>query len=145
MALRGRSHAGRRRSAGVRVRTGIEQTGAVIPCGLAPAWIALPRLPALTAVPGSGTGVAAVRLSSPVPNPANPGCTVALQGPADARVTVTLHDLRGRRVRTALARLDGEGRGSFRFDGRDDAGRAVAAGRYLVRAGGEAVGLTLVR
>ncbi|MHB8077938.1 MAG: NHL repeat-containing protein [Candidatus Krumholzibacteriia bacterium] len=135
-------------AAGLRVFdawTGVEQTGAAIACGLPPAWIALPRLPVLTAVALPGPAVAALRLAPPVPNPANPGCVIALEGPPETTVAVTVHDLRGRRVRAAPAALDRDGRGRFRFDGRDDAGRTVAAGRYVVRAGGAAVGLTIVR
>jgi hypothetical protein len=48
-------------------------------------------------------------------------------------------------VRTATVRLDAGGEGRFRFDGRDDAGRTVPGGRYLVVAGGATAGLTIVR
>ncbi len=135
-------------AAGLRVfdaRTGSEQTGDAIACGLPPAWIVLPRRPALTAAPDPAPPAGALRLAPPVPNPANPGCEIALQGPPGAVVAVTLHDLRGRRVRAASVPLDREGLGRFRFDGRDEAGRPVAAGRYVVRAGGAAAGLTIVR
>lgn len=135
-------------AAGLRVFdawTGSEATGAAIACGLPPAWIVLPRLPALTATPDLVPTAGALRLAPPVPNPANPGCEIALQGAPQAVVAVTLHDLRGRRVRSATVVLDRDGRGRCRFDGRDDAGRAVATGRYVVRAGGAETGLTIVR
>ncbi len=113
--------------------TGVEQTGSAIATGLPPAWIVPPRDPQLTAVaslpPPAATVVAAC-----FPNPANPGCTIRLRGGPGTSATLTIHDLRGRRLRTATVPLGADGSGSFEFDGRDDRGRPIASGSYAVTA-----------
>jgi flagellar hook assembly protein FlgD len=47
--------------------------------------------------------------------------------------TVTIHDARGRQVRTLFSGTRGAGRHSLVFDGLDDAGRALASGVYFAR------------
>ena len=46
---------------------------------------------------------------------------------------LSLYDISGRRVRTLLEGLAGEGAHELVWSGRDDAGRSVAAGVYWVR------------
>jgi hypothetical protein len=68
------------------------------------------------------------------PNPFNPATTLAFTLPAPAAVTLTLHDAAGRRVRTLLRGTVLEaGAHARRWDGRDQSGRALAAGVYLAR------------
>ncbi len=66
------------------------------------------------------------------PNPFQAGTLIAWTYPGLENVQVTIHDIGGRLVR----RLAGHGAGvrSIFWDGRDDAGRAVPAGVYIVRA-----------
>jgi len=137
-------------AAGLRVLdavTGVERTAGTLDTGLPPTLFVAPGPgePAGTPVPAS----AALRLESPWPNPFNPSTTAALGGPADARVRVAVSDLRGRILRRAVVILDAEGRGLYRFDGRDTAGHTLPAGVYVVtaRAGGETTGrsMTLVK
>jgi hypothetical protein len=98
------------------------------------------------AVSGSGEPVAAPGSASAVPrpsltahpNPFNPRTTVALEWPADATARVTVHDLAGRRVRTLYVGELTVGQHVWSWDGRDGAGRRLAAGVYLVRAAGGA-------
>jgi hypothetical protein len=88
-------------------------------------------------------------LAPAAPNPFNPRTTLrfALPRAADARLTV--HDLRGRRVRTLRAGQLAAGTHTVAFDGRSDAGRRLASGTYVVRlrAAGEVTSrrLTLVK
>jgi len=77
-------------------------------------------------------------LSGNHPNPFNPATRLLFTLPASGPATVDVLDLQGRVVRT-LHRGDlPRGETSLEWDGRDDAGRAVASGTYLarLRAGG---------
>jgi streptogramin lyase len=89
---------------------------------------------------GHDAGVAAHGLSlRAAPNPFGSVTTLAFRLGQAARVEVEVHDVTGRRVRhMPSARLEAGDRRVI-WDGRDDAGAAVAAGVYLarVRAGAE--------
>ena len=86
---------------------------------------------------------------SPFPNPWRPGgtCRFALAAPGAARMV--LYDARGRSVRTLLATHLPAGERQVSWDGRDDRGRPVAAGVYLVQletsAGASTHKLTVLR
>lgn len=67
------------------------------------------------------------------PNPFNPLTEVRFALPAAARAVLTVHDVRGRLVRRLLSADLPAGEHVVRWDGRDDAGRAVASGSYLCR------------
>ena len=77
-----------------------------------------------------------LRLLANVPNPCHRGTRVRFEVPARAggsEVRVTVHDVRGRRVRMlADQRLRG-GVHTVDWDGRDDLGQTVAHGMYVVR------------
>lgn len=68
------------------------------------------------------------------PNPFNPRTVIVFELPGPAAVTLTIHDLAGREVRTLLAGEVLPG-GPVRrtWQGRDDAGRSVPSGVYLCR------------
>jgi photosystem II stability/assembly factor-like uncharacterized protein len=76
----------------------------------------------------------AVVLHPAVPNPFNPRTMLSWEMPSDGPVWLTVHDVRGRLVRTLI---DGASRprglNDTTWDGRDGHGRALAAGVYLVR------------
>jgi flagellar hook assembly protein FlgD len=59
------------------------------------------------------------------------GADVAAGGPVP--VSLTLHDLQGRLVRTLRAGSEGVGKYHVEWDARDDAGRQVGTGIYYVR------------
>jgi glucose/arabinose dehydrogenase len=76
----------------------------------------------------------APRLEQNIPNPFNPQTTIAFIVPNDGtEVNLTVYDPFGRPVRTLVAGLRPAGRNVVAFDGRDDAGRPLAAGVYLYR------------
>ena len=87
-------------------------------------------------ISGVGDGRDAPRVlavTGVVPNPFNPRTTIRYTTPADGRVEVAVFDLRGRRVARLVDGVRTAGPHETTWDGRDDAGRAAAAGVYLVR------------
>jgi len=86
---------------------------------------------------------------SVTPNPANPGTVIGYELPRGSRVVMRMVDVRGRLVRTLVDGYRPAGAHRAFWDGRDDAGRAVASGVYLAVGewtGSRTVGrITLVR
>lgn len=75
------------------------------------------------------------------PNPFNPAVVVTVELDAAGPVLLAIYDARGRRVRVLA---DGElaaGSHDWRWDGRDEAGRAMPGGCYLARLQGEGGGV----
>ncbi len=65
------------------------------------------------------------------PNPSSSGAQVEFQLLAPGQVSLQIFDLGGRRVRELTAPFSTAGRQFFRWDGHDDAGRAVPSGNYF--------------
>ncbi|HOX25103.1 MAG TPA: FlgD immunoglobulin-like domain containing protein [Candidatus Krumholzibacteria bacterium] len=76
---------------------------------------------------------AAIILHPATPNPFNPATTISFDLPCPTHATVTIHDLRGRRLVTLLDTPRPAGRHILSWRGTDDAGRALPSGAYLVR------------
>jgi hypothetical protein len=88
--------------------------------------------------PGSDDGPqatipTALAISTVAPNPFNPRTTVWLDIPRAGGVTLAVHDLRGRLVRTLLSGRMSEGRHPVVWEGLDDGGARTPSGVYLVR------------
>ena len=83
------------------------------------------------------------------PNPFNPLTRVFFTVADSRRVELAVYDLRGRRVRELTRDVWPAGRHEVPWNGRDDRGRELASGIYLVRlqAGSESAvaKVTLVR
>lgn len=76
---------------------------------------------------------AGLDLAPPAPNPFAGRTRFAFSLGVSSNVSLRIHDLAGREVRTlASGRLE-SGRHSVEWDGRDDSGRATAAGLYFAR------------
>jgi len=75
---------------------------------------------------------AVMTLNPSVPNPFNPSTTISFRTPSPGTAHLAIHDGRGRKVRTLLAEAVPAGETSVVWDGRDDEGRSVTAGVYLV-------------
>lgn len=67
------------------------------------------------------------------PNPFNPGTTIYIDLPTSGTVSVAVHDLRGRLVRTLWRGEMTAGRSSIAWDGTDKRGQQAASGVYVVR------------
>ena len=87
--------------------------------------------------PPSSDPVAA-RLLPPAPNPFNPATEIRFVLDRSADVALDIYAADGRHVRTLQRGVLPAGESAFVWHGRDDVGRAVSAGLYLVklRAGG---------
>lgn len=72
-------------------------------------------------------------LFSARPNPFNPRTTLHFELPAAGLVKITLHDLAGRLIKTAIEAELGAGYHDIVWDGTDAAGRTVSSGGYLAR------------
>ncbi|MBT4097682.1 MAG: T9SS type A sorting domain-containing protein [Gemmatimonadetes bacterium] len=72
-------------------------------------------------------------LSQNYPNPFNPETTIRFDLPLSADVDLSLYNLAGQRVATLASGLREAGSYDLRWDGRDDAGRALASGMYFYR------------
>ncbi|MBK8167360.1 MAG: hypothetical protein IPK64_15565 [bacterium] len=115
---------------GVRVLdtdAGIQLTSGPIATGLPPALVIVPPAGAAASVVPA---VASLAMDLPWPNPANPLTRFAFTAAPAQAVRLRLFDLRGHLVREAALVADQDGRGTWEFDGRDAAGRAVASGVY---------------
>lgn len=87
----------------------------------------------VTAV-GDAAAVATPVLLGNYPNPFNPATEIAFAVPASgARVTLAVHGIDGRLVRTLIPGLQLAGRQVAAWDGKDQRGRQVASGVYIVR------------
>jgi len=88
----------------------------------------------------------ALVLSPASPNPFHPRTTLRYAVPARGEVTLRVFDAAGRSVRTLVQDVREAGRYETAWDGRDEAGRAVASGTYYARltAGGRESARTLV-
>ena len=88
---------------------------------------------------GTGTdipvpAVPGVVLRQNVPNPFNPRTTIEFELSAQSAARLRVHDLAGRLIRTLLDRPRmPQGKHRAVWDGRDSAGRSVAAGSYIYR------------
>ncbi len=72
------------------------------------------------------------RLGDSYPNPFNPAVVIPLDLATDAAgVSLRVYDVLGRRVRQVWRGLLQAGSHQFTWDGRDEAGKAVAAGVYI--------------
>jgi hypothetical protein len=87
---------------------------------------------------------ASYALEQNYPNPFNPATTIRYAIPTDARISVAVYDLLGRRIATLVDEVQAAGARSVQWNGRNGAGAAVASGVYFYRidatpvAGGEA-------
>jgi hypothetical protein len=73
------------------------------------------------------------QLGQNVPNPFNPMTTINYNLPAAGKVTLAVYDVAGKRVRTLVDGMVGQGDHQVTWNGADDGGRPAAAGVYLYR------------
>lgn len=81
-------------------------------------------------VPGLGLGTT---LSPPSPNPFNPRTQISFDLEAAGQTSLTVFDLQGRRVKILCSGEYPAGHHETTWTGRDEGGRRMAGGSYLVR------------
>lgn len=72
-----------------------------------------------------------LNLATPSPNPFNPSTKLSFNLPEAGRVSLTVYDTRGHRLRTLLKGHRQDGDFETRWDGRDNRGQALPGGVYL--------------
>ncbi|MCB1048942.1 MAG: T9SS type A sorting domain-containing protein, partial [Calditrichaeota bacterium] len=88
----------------------------------------------LTGIDDGGEGLpTAFALEGNYPNPFNPSTTIRYALPEAARVTITLYNAAGQRVRTLVEGRQSAGFRQVVWDGRDERGESVSSGVYLYR------------
>lgn len=91
--------------------------------------------PPLTAIlePVDAAVPAEIALDQNYPNPFNPTTHIRFDLPFDGDLQLTVYSISGQRVRELADGLHRAGAYEVVWDGRDDAGRAVASGAYVYR------------
>jgi flagellar hook assembly protein FlgD len=88
-------------------------------------------------------------LGAPAPNPTHGEMSVAFRVPSAQKVTLSVHDVSGREVRTLVDGRVAAGEHVQQWDGRSNRGLAAPAGVYFVRmrtpAGSTTQRVTLLR
>ena len=87
-------------------------------------------VPAISGVPSAARPAALVNA---YPNPFNPSTTIVFDLPRRAEAVLDIFDVRGRRVMTLTGGEMEAGRHAWIWEGRDQAGRAMASGVYMAR------------
>jgi hypothetical protein len=77
------------------------------------------------------TRIFALALHQNTPNPFNPSTMISFTLPAKSRVTISIYDVKGRRVKTLVDESIEEGYHERAWDGKDDAGGQVSTGIYF--------------
>jgi hypothetical protein len=90
------------------------------------------------ATPAGESTPAATALAGAQPNPFNPKTRVHFTSASEQRLRLEILDVAGRRVGLLADESFPAGAHARDWDGRDDAGRALPAGLYLVRLSGDA-------
>jgi len=102
---------------------------------LRPGFVAKKLLPPTTTGVGEGVPGApslASRLAGNRPNPFNPSTTVHFELGRPGPATIRIYDVSGRCVRTLVDEQLAAGRHQVSWDGRSQAGRALASGVYVL-------------
>ena len=79
------------------------------------------------------------------PNPVNPNGVIEFSIPEEGRVTMSVYDISGRKVRDlAESQFFGEGNHKVIWDGTNERGSKIASGTYLIRLSGDYEGVSKV-
>ncbi len=81
----------------------------------------------------------ACRLAPPYPNPFNPRTTIAFEVDRPRDLTLSIHDLRGRKIVELIAGSFQAGRHEVQWGGLTDSGAMAPSGVYLIRLHGQGI------
>ena len=71
--------------------------------------------------------------STAYPNPFNSGTSIEVVTTRTGRLSISVYDILGRRMRDIIEETVGSGRHVFQWDGTDESGHSAASGVYLLR------------
>jgi DNA-binding beta-propeller fold protein YncE len=91
-----------------------------------------PGFPTTSDTGDDAIAVPRIRLDAPRPNPFNPSTRFSYVH-AGGALDVSIYDVSGRLVRTLVSGAHPAGSGTLAWEGKDDAGRSVPSGLYLVK------------
>jgi flagellar hook assembly protein FlgD len=74
-------------------------------------------------------------ITASYPNPFNPTTTIAYYIPVKSKVDMAIYNVKGQRVKDLINNEIPKGSHRIVWDGKDNNGRAVSSGLYLVRIG----------
>lgn len=94
-------------------------------------------------VPENAVVITRTELLAPFPNPFNPTATVSFNLKDPGQVSLSIYDLRGRRIASLVDSYLASGQHKYVWMGRDRSGRRVASGVYFAKL--ETNGLSQVR
>ena len=72
-----------------------------------------------------------LNLSQNYPNPFNPETKISYRLPENGFISLTIHDLLGRKIKTLVSDYQQAGQYSVTWNGKDEAGNSLASGIYL--------------
>jgi len=79
----------------------------------------------------SGTIPTTMMLEQNYPNPFNPETQISYQLPTDGYISLTIHDLLGREIKTLVSEDQPSGNYTVSWNGRDESGNILPSGIYL--------------
>jgi photosystem II stability/assembly factor-like uncharacterized protein len=100
--------------------------------------LAIASLAELAEIQGSSVGIAdrlvpqVFEISDPYPNPFNPAVNLQYRLTREARVTVTVFDLLGRKITDLFQGHQMAGKYRLNWDGKDKSGKPLSTGIYLI-------------
>ncbi len=72
-------------------------------------------------------------LSQNHPNPFNPSTKLVYNLPLSSRIRIVVYDMYGKQIRTLINGRKSAGQQTVTWDGKDEKGRAVSSGHYIIR------------
>ena len=91
--------------------------------------------------PDDPIGPESFELRQNFPNPFNPSTKIRFSLPVSSQLTMSVHDITGRPIRTLFSGTMSTGIHTIEWDGRNDAGQAASSGIYIYRMRAVATGL----
>ncbi len=95
-----------------------------------------PRSGVVTGLPNDGKGnsiPSSFELTQNYPNPFNPSTTIRYKVPQTSKITITIFNILGQKVRTLVDGVVSAGNHQVKWDGRNALGNEVSSGIYLLR------------
>jgi len=67
------------------------------------------------------------------PNPFNPSTTISFSLPIESRIDLIIYNIKGQKVKTLMDAYTGKGIFEVNWNGKDEMGKSVSSGQYLIK------------